>query len=114
MKLNYELKNIWEEVDEKTYEDIFYFSEDYKKFLDNSKTERWATREIVKRLEDSGFENIENLIKKRKKIKAGDKLYKVNKEKNVAAFVIGKEDISEGLNIIGSHLDSPRDRKSVV
>lgn len=108
MKLNYELKNIWEEVDEKTYEEIFYFSEDYKKFLDNSKTERWATREIVKRLEDSGFENIENLIKKRKKIKAGDKLYKVNKEKNVAAFVIGKEDISEGLNIIGSHLDSPR------
>ena len=106
--LNFETRNVWEVTNEKTHKEIFELSEDYKSFLDNSKTERWACREIVKRAEEKGFVELGKLLKSGKKLKAGDKVYKVNKEKVVALFIIGKEDLIDGMNIIGSHLDSPR------
>lgn len=102
--LIYNKKNIWEVADEATTKEIFAMGEDYKKFLDSSKTERWAVREIVKRIEAKGFKDIKTVSS----LKPGDKVYKVNKEKTVAVFVIGTDDIAEGMNIIGSHLDSPR------
>lgn len=41
-------------------------------------------------------------------LKKGDKVYAINKNKAVALFHIESEDLSEGLAIIGAHLDSPR------
>lgn len=41
-------------------------------------------------------------------LKKGDKVYAINKNKAVALFHIGSEDLSEGLAIIVAHLDSPR------
>lgn len=107
-ELNYLKENVWEATDKKIHDEIFALSEDYKAFLDNSKTERWACREIVRRAEEKGFKDLEEIIKKGKKLKVGDKVYKVNKEKVVALFIIGKEDLINGMNIIGSHIDSPR------
>lgn len=107
-ELNYKRKNAWELVDETTKEDIFAFSEEYKLFLDRSKTERLACREIVKRLEAEGFKNLEDIVKAGNKLEPGDKLYKVNREKSLAAFVMGSEDLIEGMNIVGSHIDAPR------
>ena len=34
--------------------------------------------------------------------------YFINKKKNVAAFIIGKEPLENGLRILGAHIDSPR------
>lgn len=107
-KLAYNTKNVWEVTDEKTHDEIFSMGEDYKSFLDNSKTERLACREIVRRAEKSGFVEIGSILKTGKELKPGDKVYKVNKDKVVALFVIGEDDLIDGMNIIGSHLDSPR------
>lgn len=41
-------------------------------------------------------------------MKAGDKVYAVNKDKGIALFVIGSEDMEQGMNILGAHIDSPR------
>ncbi len=106
--LNYSKKNVWEATDKKVHDEIFNLSEDYKDFLDNSKTERWACREIVKRAEEKGFKNLDEIVKKGSKLKAGDKVYKVNKEKVVVLFIIGKAGLIDGMNIVGSHIDSPR------
>lgn len=103
-ELIYKKDNIWEIADESMKKEIFAMGEDYKIFLDNSKTERWTTREVIKRAEAKGFVNIET----KKDLKAGDKVYRVSKEKTLALFVIGEEDIINGMNIIGSHMDSPR------
>lgn len=43
-----------------------------------------------------------------KGIKPGQKIYAINRDKGVALFVIGQKNISEGMKIIGSHIDSPR------
>lgn len=41
-------------------------------------------------------------------IKAGDKFYAVQMDKSIALFQIGRKPLSEGMNILGAHIDSPR------
>ena len=83
---------------------IWDFCENYKDFLNKSKTEREAVLEIVDLCRKNGFQDASTL----KEFKAGEKVYYVNRGKNVVAFVVGKAHIKEGLNMIASHLDSPR------
>ena len=95
-------ENIWIKSDQKN--EIFKFGEDYKDFISRCKTERLCTKEAVKLLEAKGFKELSKV----KNVKPGDKVYKVNKGKNVCAFIIGEKDICEGLRILGAHIDSPR------
>lgn len=107
-KLTFETKNVWEAISEEEKEDVFEFNEDYKKFLNSSKTERKAVEEIVKRAKIKGFISIDEVLEEKMELKPGLKIYDVNKDKGVVLLVIGEEDLSKGLNIIGSHIDSPR------
>lgn len=107
-KLSFEFKNVWEKINSEEEEELFNLNEDYKKFLDTSKTEREAAKEIIKTAKENGFKSIEDLIKSGEKLSPGMKVYANNKEKAVALFVIGEENMIDGMNIIGSHIDSPR------
>ena len=80
-------KNIWNGITEEKKKNIFDFAEDYKNFLTASKTERLAVREAVKAAEAKGFKNVQTVSE----IKPGDKLYEVNKNKNVVLYVIGEK-----------------------
>ena len=80
------------------------FCEDYKKFLDVAKTEREAATAIEDILVKAGF----SVFDKKKKYKAGDKIYFNNKGKSVVAAVIGTKPITDGVNILAAHIDSPR------
>ncbi len=103
-KLFYKKNFIWEKVNKETKEQVFNLADDYKKFIDASKTERLSINEIVRRAKEAGFKN----FKEQKGIKQGDKLYYVNKEKSAVLVVVGKDDVEKGMNIVGSHVDSPR------
>ena len=83
---------------------IMDFCEDYKKYLDNAKTEREATSETIRLAKKAGFKELNSF----KKVKAGDKVYVNNRGKSVALFAVGKEPIEKGMNILGAHIDSPR------
>lgn len=80
------------------------FCEDYKKFLDDAKTEREAVKTAVSLAKKNGFKE----FKFSKKLKPGDKVYTVNRDKAVLLAVIGTDDISEGVRISAAHIDSPR------
>ncbi|MGN1093659.1 MAG: aminopeptidase [Candidatus Neoclostridium sp.] len=97
-------KNIWNGITEEKKKNIFDFAEDYKNFLTASKTERLAVREAVKAAEAKGFKNVQTVSE----IKPGDKLYEVNKNKNVVLYVIGEKPLVEGMRVLGAHIDSPR------
>ncbi len=97
-------ENAWLKYDQKELKNVMKFNDGYKEFLSISKTERLATKEAVKQLEAAGFK----CAKEVKSLKAGDKIYFVNKNKNVCAFIIGKKPLEEGLRILGAHIDSPR------
>lgn len=103
-KLFYKKHFIWENLNSDEKQDVFKLGDDYRVFMDASKTERLSIKEIVKRAEAEGFVNIDNI----KEVKQGSKIYYVNKEKNAVLAVIGKESIEKGMNIVGSHVDSPR------
>ena len=105
--MEYKRKNLLLNIDENQKNDLEEISKDYINFLNTAKTERLATKEIIRRAEEKGFVNLDEKIKEGS-LKAGDKVYAVNKEKAVALFLIGSEDLENGLAIVGAHTDSPR------
>ncbi len=78
--------------------------ESYKKFLADGKTERECASLIIKMAESFGYKNLSEC----ESLKTGDKVYFCKFGKAVALFEIGSEDISNGMNILGAHIDSPR------
>lgn len=98
----------WENLTAAKEKAIEKLSSEYLTFLDRSKTERTCAKEIIRQAKENGFEELASLIKKGKKLSHGQKVYAVNREKSVALFVIGKEKLESGFNLVGSHIDSPR------
>lgn len=98
------MKTVWDKLNEKDLKKVMDFSSDYMKYLDNSKTEREAVKETIRLAKKAGFKDFKDV----KKIKTGDKLYFNNRDKSIALFVIGKEKLEKGMNILGAHIDSPR------
>ncbi|MCQ2086859.1 MAG: aminopeptidase [Bacilli bacterium] len=96
-------KNAWAKygADKKAVMD---FAEGYKDYISAGKTERLAVKEAVKILDANGFKNADSV----KSVSVGDKVYFINKNKNIAAFVIGEKPLECGLRILGAHIDSPR------
>ena len=78
--------------------------ENYMDFISCNKTERLCTEASVRIAEQNGYKNIESV----EKLKAGDKVYVNKMGKSLILFNIGTDDISNGMNILGAHLDSPR------
>lgn len=96
------MKSIWNKIEDKKV--AFSFSEEYINFLNKCKTERTCTSYVKEMAEKEGFKNIDEFSA----LKPGDKVYKINRSKNIIMAVIGNDDITEGVNIIASHIDSPR------
>jgi len=80
------------------------FCEEYKNFLNASKTEREAVHYAVARAEKLGFTPFDA----GKAYKAGDKVYLNNRGKALILAVVGKKDLREGVHILAAHTDSPR------
>jgi aspartyl aminopeptidase len=100
-KLSYSGKNFWKDFPKKEQKKAFDFAENYKTYLDICKTDRETIDHVEKELKKKKFTEI-NSGKKSKKI------YRTAKNKNAAIAVIGIKPISEGVNLIVSHIDAPR------
>lgn len=101
-------KNAWEIFNENEVKEVFETSEGYKQFLDKCKTERESADEIIRNARERGYISITELVENKNSILPGMKIYANNKNKAVALFVIGKEKLERGMNIVGSHIDAPR------
>lgn len=78
--------------------------ENYKNFLDNGKTERECVVQIIQKARENGYKDISEY----EELKTGDKVYVQKMNKAIALFQIGSENIENGMNILGAHIDSPR------
>lgn len=104
-----ERKNAWAKYPEGTKrEEVFQFAEEYRKFISTCKTERECVNVLVEKAEKAGFKNLETVISEGAALKAGDKVYANNMGKGLALFVLGKQSLERGMNILGAHIDSPR------
>lgn len=97
-------QNGWTKKSSEEKEIIFNFSEGYKNFLNIVKTEREFVEETIKIVEKKGFKNAETIDI----LKTGDKVYYLNRGKNIVLVVIGKDEIEKGANFVVSHADVPR------
>lgn len=103
-KLFNKKENGWNQVDEKLKQTIFSYAASYMNFLNQSKTEREIIKSAKKMAEEHGFCDIHQ----KEQLQKGDKVYYVNKEKSMYLAIIGEKPLEEGINVIGSHADSPR------
>ena len=55
-----------------------------------------------------GFDDLAARVREGQALRAGDRVYRCWMNKCFVAFVMGKRPMSEGMNILGAHIDSPR------
>ncbi|SFA98020.1 Aspartyl aminopeptidase [Acetitomaculum ruminis DSM 5522] len=103
-----ERKTAWEKYNDADMKSVYDFADDYKIFISKCKTERECTAYMLKEAEEKGFRDLYEIIRENGKVSAGDKIYVNNMGKALALFVIGKESLEKGMNILGAHIDSPR------
>ncbi len=101
-------KNVWNTYNDEQLEEMNSISERYKVCLDLGKTERECTSLIVEMAKKKGYIDLKDAIKNEFILSAGDKVYATYNNKTVALFHIGQQDIENGMNILGAHIDSPR------
>lgn len=104
-ELQMKRKPVLETKDDAYLSAIFAYGEDYKAFLDASKTEREAVKTAVAMAKDNGYTEyrLGDVIRK------GGKYYFNNRGKNLFLFRIGTAPLDEvGLRILAAHIDSPR------
>ena len=103
-----ERKNVWKDYTKKELKEMEKLNQDYRKFLDQGKTERECVKTAVAMAEKAGYQNLEDIVAKGGSLKAGDKIYSVNMKKSIALFQIGRQPMEKGMAILGAHIDSPR------
>lgn len=97
-------KNLWEVYTDEQLSKLNSLNEDYKKFLDAGKTERECVTEIIRQAERGGYRELSSV----QRLNPGDKVYAAWMGKSIALFNIGENDLEQGMNILGAHVDSPR------
>ena len=102
--LFYEQKNGYDRLDAAERLALEDYCEDYKRFLNAARTEREAVREAVALAKAKGFVPFTPGME----VRAGDRLYRVNRGKSLLLAVIGKKPLAEGCTIAAAHVDSPR------
>jgi len=96
--------NLWENRSQDDFDHAFAFADEYKRFLDIGKTEREFIKTAIESVESLGFVDIAAVSS----LTPGKKVYQSIKGKGLMLAVIGKMPITDGMNILGSHVDSPR------
>ncbi len=103
-ELFYEPKNGYETMSADGREAMDAYCEDYKRFLNDSRTERECVRNAIELAKQQGFvEFVPGM-----ELKPGDRIYCSNRGKALMLAVMGEKPMSEGMTLAAAHVDSPR------
>ena len=103
-ELFYEQKNGYDCLSLEGREAMDAYCEGYKRYLDESRTERESVRNAIELAEAEGFtEYVPGMA-----LKTGDKVYYSNRGKALLLAVMGSEPMSAGAVVTAAHVDSPR------
>ena len=98
----------WNTYTEAEKKKVYALADDYRDFISECKTERESAAKVVQMAEAAGYVPLSEVIRKKKKLKAGDKVYAVGMKKTVAMFQLGTRPMEDGLAILGAHIDTCR------
>ena len=102
-KLAFKRENVWSKATEDERKETIAFSETYKEVISKCKTEREIVKDFDARAKANGFKEMYFAT-----YRPGERIMLTHANKNSIFIVVGKKDISEGFNVIASHIDSPR------
>lgn len=100
--------NVWTTYEEKDLNELAEINSSYKVCLDAGKTERECVALTISMAEDEGYVNLADVIKEGRMLVPGDKVYASCMDKSILMFQIGHRPLTDGINILGAHIDSPR------
>jgi aspartyl aminopeptidase len=103
-ELTWKFPHAYSKADSGEQQSITDFSEDYKTFLNQTKTEREFVRYAVELCEKNGYKP----FSAGSQMKPGDRMYFINRDKALILTTIGKRSLCDGLRMTVSHIDSPR------
>lgn len=103
----YSRENGWTSISDDESARIESYAKGYISFLSRAKTEREAHDIILDECKDRGYRNIDDTADD-EALKPGDMIYRSCHGRTLFCAKIGKRPLSEGLNIVGGHIDSPR------
>ena len=98
----------WKQYTQDDLQALAEISAQYRRFLDGGKTERECTREAIEMAKAAGYLDLYECMKEGRRLGSGDKLYVNQMGKAVMLFHLGKRPLTDGMRIVGSHIDSPR------
>jgi aspartyl aminopeptidase len=98
---------VWPTLSPAQQAEVMRFGDEYKQFIGRAKSEMTFVREVVKLVEADGFRRWPASPVKAD-VRAGSRWYAVNRDRTIAAFVIGTEPLARGGRIINTHNDSVR------
>ena len=104
-QLQYKTKLAW---NQEKNDRIMSFADDYKKSLNQGKTERTFAKYAETLLLNKGFRLFQEPGVFESASLSGQKLYRMIKGKGLIAFLGGRQPLSKGVNIVTAHIDSPR------
>ena len=103
-----ERPNAWRRYDASDLAALDEFAERYRRFISTCKTERECVEEGIRLAREAGYTSLEDAVAKGTPVRAGAKLYATSHNKALTLFHVGVRPISEGMNILGAHIDAPR------
>lgn len=103
-ELFYDRKNGYEGLTQNESVPMDAFCADYKRFLDEGKTERESVATAVAMAAEKGYVPYSEGLE----LKPGAKIYAVNRNRAVILMHIGNKTPDAGLIITAAHIDSPR------
>lgn len=98
----------WKKYDEAASAEVEALAADYIDFISENKTERECAAAAIAAAEDAGYDSLADLIAAGTPVGPGSKLWACAQGKAVILVHVGAAPLSEGMNILGAHIDSPR------
>lgn len=98
----------WKKYDEASLDELEALAVDYIDFISENKTERECAAATIAAAEDAGYDSLADCIAAGTPVGPGSKLWACAQGKAVILVHVGAAPISEGMNILGAHIDSPR------
>ena len=98
----------WKKYDEVDLEALEGLASNYIDFISENKTERRCAATAIRMAEKAGYVSLADAVREGRALSAGDKVWAHSHGKALILVQLGSNPLSEGMSILGAHIDSPR------
>ena len=98
----------WKKYSEQDAQGLEGLAAKYIEFIYQNKTERECATAAIAAAQCAGYISLEQAIRDGRALKPGDKVWAHTHGKALMLVQLGTKPLTEGLNILGAHIDSPR------